>query len=65
MNRISKTEHCNLTRKFVWFFKLKFSSATLSLDDIQVNFSSPKKGQMKAGQNMKYDITKTSGLVQV
>ena len=41
---------------------------TWSLCDIisAPNFSSTKKNrQMKAGQNNKYDIIKTSGLVQV
>jgi hypothetical protein len=43
-----------------------FSSATLFLVGSAVNLSSPKKiCQMKAGQNNKYDITKTLDLVQV
>ena len=35
------------------------------LEGSALNFSIPKIRQMKAGQNNKYDITKTSGLVQV
>jgi hypothetical protein len=38
-----------------------FSSATLFLEGSQLNFSSPKK---KAGQNNRYDITKTLDLVE-
>ena len=43
-----------------------FSSATLFLEGSQLNFSSPKKiCQIKAGQNNKWNITKTLALVQV
>ena len=38
-----KTDHCNLTKKFVWLWKCKFSSATLFLEGSHLNFSSPKK----------------------
>ena len=41
-----------------------FSSATLFLEDSQLIFLLQKNCQIKKGQNNKYDITKTSGLVQ-
>ena len=48
MKRSSKTEHCNLTRKFAYLWKCKFSSANLYLEhNLKVNFSSPKNFQIK------------------
>jgi hypothetical protein len=43
----------------------KFSSVPLFLEGSLLNFSSHRIRQIKAGQNNKYDNTKTSGLVQV
>ena len=60
-----KTEHCNLTRKFACLWKCKFASTTLFLEAASWIFLLQKIHQMKAGQNNKYDITKTWSLVQV
>ena len=42
MKKSSKTENCNLMRKFECLWKYKFWSATLFLEGSQLNFSSPK-----------------------
>ena len=44
-----KTEHCNMTRKFVCHWKCKFSSAILFLEGSQFHFFLQKIHQMKAG----------------
>ena len=58
-----KTEHCNLTKKIICLWRCKFSSASLFLDfSSQKNFVKWKQVKIN---NTYYDITKTSGLMQV
>ena len=58
-----KTEHCNLTRKFVWPQKMQtFMSHFVFRRQPAELLISKNIRQMEAGQNNKYDITKTLGL---
>ena len=50
MKRSSKTKHFNLTKTFACLWKWKSSSATLFLEDSQLNFSSQNICQIKAGR---------------
>ena len=52
--------------KYLPLWTSLFSSVTLFLEGSMLNFLPLRKNhQMKAGQNNKYNITKTSGLTQV
>ena len=59
-----KSEHCNLTRKFVCLCKFS-STADCFKKAARWIFLLQKIRQMKAGQNNKYDITNAWGVVQV